>query len=145
MTPEFITSLLDFGALGLFAGFLIWLYISTQRRNEATQKKFEATLDKINANFDARVTDMRKRYGIVIADLRAETMEIRRSYVDDLGARVDELGARLERIEMVVRALETAQKIKEAAYTIRKGGEETNPDVTGELHRLATSLSLDDA
>ena len=33
MSGEFFTELLDFGALGLFAGFLVWLYVGDAKED----------------------------------------------------------------------------------------------------------------
>ena len=126
MTEGLLTQLTDFGALGLFAAFLIWLYVQTQRRNEAHQKQFSATLDKINSDYDARIEAMRERYGKVISELREDQTEARRVYTDNLSNR-------LEQIEASLRGLETSQKIKDAAASIRKN--EPHPDVTGEIKR----------
>ena len=119
MTEGLLTQLLDFGALGLFAAFLIWLYVNTQRRNEWNQKLFSTTLDKINADYDNRIEAMRERYGHVITSLRTDQTEARRSYNDNLSNR-------LERIERSLRSLETSQN----AASIRK---EPNPDLTDTL------------
>ncbi len=52
MTESMIAELLDFGALGIFAGFLIWQYLGMQKRMDGMMNKFQEQLDKINADLD---------------------------------------------------------------------------------------------
>ena len=70
MTETMIAQLLDFGALGIFAGFLIWQYLGMQKRMDGLMHKFQAQLDKINADYDERIETIRQRYDVVIGQLR---------------------------------------------------------------------------
>lgn len=75
MSPDFFTELLDFGALGLFAGFLVYLYMGMQKRLDALVDRFQQQLNDINSSYDDRLEKMRERYDIVINGIRAENEE----------------------------------------------------------------------
>ena len=158
MTEGFITQLLDFGALGLFAGFLIWLYVGTQRRTDAAHDRFTTSIDKINQDYDVRVEGMRERYGIVINDIRDKAQEQHKSYLEstsqiqqDLSDKLDtsialleSIKASLDRAESSIKAVETTQKVRITAEALRKRKSSSNTaDLTGELNKLATAL-IDD-
>lgn len=106
MTP-FIDQLLNWGSLGLFAAFLMWLYWSTRQRADA-----------LAASYDVRIEGMRDRYGAVIDGLRAESRKQHEAYQ-----------MRLDRIDGTLREL----RIRLAAISLREDG----GDITSELERLA--------
>ena len=99
MTP-FIDQLLNWGSLGLFAAFLMWLYYSTRQRADA-----------LAADYDARIEGMRERYGIVIDGLRAESREQHEGYM-----------RRLDKIDGTLREI----RIRMSAISLREGGDITS-------------------
>jgi small-conductance mechanosensitive channel len=72
MPDELISQLFDFGALGVFAGFLIWQHLGMQKRLDKLVTNFQTQLKEIDDGFEGRVETMRERYEIVITNLRAE-------------------------------------------------------------------------
>ena len=58
MTDSLISQLLDFGALGIFAGFLIWQHLGMQKRLDGLTERFQTQLDKINTDHDTRIEKM---------------------------------------------------------------------------------------
>jgi len=70
MPDTLISQLLDFGALGIFAGFLIWQHLGMQRRLDSLVERFQSQLTKINLDYDARIEKMRERYDAVIREAR---------------------------------------------------------------------------
>jgi phage host-nuclease inhibitor protein Gam len=69
---QLVSALLDFGGIGLLAGFLIWQHVGMQRRLDALVASFQEQIEKVNANYDDRIEKMRERYDAVIEGIRTE-------------------------------------------------------------------------
>ena len=67
MDTEFIKSLVDFGALGMFAGFLIWLNTKTQKRLDELSERFISTTKDIETAHEAAEELIRQRYDAIVA------------------------------------------------------------------------------
>jgi ribosome-binding protein aMBF1 (putative translation factor) len=113
MPSDFFTELLDFGALGLFAGFLIYLYISMQKRLDALVDKFQQQLDKINKDYDSRIDKMRERYDIVIREAREEA-SMEKELSQKLDAALAKLDEGLVSMREQYKEMEVARKLREA-------------------------------
>jgi len=90
-----IEQLANFGALGVMCGFLVWLYIGTQRRADANHRRLTETMERLSTDYDARIEGMRARYGTVIDGLRSENK-----------IQHEEYQRRLDRIDAALRELE---------------------------------------
>lgn len=111
MTDSMISQLLDFGALGVFAGFLIWQYVGMQKRLDSMFNRFTEQLDKINEDYDSRIEGMRERYDIVINNLREENAQGQKDF----------FRMRQEvQTEVVDRLNENARKLDDALREIRE-------------------------
>ena len=75
MTDQLISQLVDFGALGLFSGFLVYQFIQMQKRLDSLVEGFQEQVNAIGEDFDNRVEAMRARYDVVIADIRRDARE----------------------------------------------------------------------
>lgn len=75
MEAGLVEQLLDFGALGIFAGFLIWQFVGLQKRLDKLVADFQSQLKEINDDYDDRIDKMRERYDGVIKQARDETNE----------------------------------------------------------------------
>jgi len=84
MESGLIEQLLDFGALGIFAGFLIWQFVGLQRRLDKLVHDFQTQLKEINDDYDSRIEKMRLRYDEVIVGIRSDASVAQK---DALGAR----------------------------------------------------------
>jgi len=87
MTESLISQLFDFGALGIFAGFLIWQHLGMQKRLDRLITDFQSELKRIDEGFDERVDSIRDRYEVVLTNYRKEHHEER----DRLIEKVSEL------------------------------------------------------
>ena len=96
MTDELIAQLFDFGALGLFAGFLIYLYFNQQKRLDAVLEQFKVQLKEIEIGHEERVGIMRERYDVVIREIRAEGNDALRECMTQRDALVAKLGDQIE-------------------------------------------------
>ena len=61
MTDSMISQLLDFGALGIFAGFLIWQHLGMQKRLDKLIESFASQIKDIDGGYDERIEKMRER------------------------------------------------------------------------------------
>ena len=75
MGDEVISQLLDFGALGIFAGFLIRQHLGMQRRLDKLVDGFQDQLKEIDSGYERRIEIMRERYDKVIDSIRRDCRE----------------------------------------------------------------------
>ena len=84
MTDQLISQLVDFGALGLFSGFLVYQFLQMQKRLDNLVERFQEQVTNIGEDFDNRVEAMRQRYDIVIGDIRKDCRENETRLLNDL-------------------------------------------------------------
>ena len=65
-----VESLLDDGHLGLFAAFLIYQFITMQKRLDKLVEGFQEQIEEIRKDYDDRTEKMRERYDRVIQEYR---------------------------------------------------------------------------
>ena len=127
MSGEFFTELLDFGALGIFAGFLVWLYVGMQKRLDGLVEKFQIQLDrinadcaerndKINADYDSRIERMRERYDIVIKEARSGGTEALQQ-MKEVSKKLDAATIKID--EGLSNAQDALEKLDEGLSTMR--------------------------
>jgi F0F1-type ATP synthase membrane subunit b/b' len=99
-----LNQLIQGGAMGLFAAFLVWQHVGMQKRLDALVERFQDQLNKINENYDERIERMRERYDGVIQSVRDEAASAAKDWsntraqvqeqvvnrIDLLGAKVDQ-------------------------------------------------------
>ena len=100
MEQSILSSLLDFGALGLFAGSLVWQHIKSQQRLEATVEQFQQTVRNQEAAHQAAEDLIRTRYDAIIA--RHESQ--RQTVYEDVVKKLDNHSRLLADIHEVIRA-----------------------------------------
>ena len=105
MTEALLQTLTDYGALGVFAGFLVWQFIALQKRLDKLVENFQTQLDKINVGYDDRIEKMRERYDVVIEQYRKEGSDaqngfanIRGSIQADVTHKLDSLSEKIDSI-----------------------------------------------
>lgn len=76
MSDALLTQLTDFGALGIFAAFLLYQHFSMQKRLDLLVEKFQAQLRDIQTRCDENEEKLRDRYDSVVATYRAEKDQI---------------------------------------------------------------------
>ena len=112
MTDSLVSQLLDFGALGVFAGFLIWQHLGMQKRLDSLVDRFQVQLKEIDDSYERRIEIMRGRYDIVIDGIRRECRENEEKVI----AQRDELQERLATL-----AREGDRKLDEALEKLDLG------------------------
>ena len=78
------SQLLDFGALGLFAGFLIWLNARMQARLDQMVEKFQVTLERQESAHNAAEELIRQRYDALLAQYNTERKQVYHDVVSTL-------------------------------------------------------------
>jgi hypothetical protein len=96
MPDELFSSLLDFGALGIFSGFLIWQHLGMQKRLDTMVERFQSQLREIEKAHEERVEVMRGRYDIVIDKVRRDGAEQLRQCLDTRDELITKLGDQIE-------------------------------------------------
>jgi uncharacterized iron-regulated protein len=109
-----ISSLLDFGALGLFAGFLAWQYTKQQRRLEMVIEKFQETVKTQEVAHNAAEDVIRQRYDQIIARHEAQ----RNAIYEDVVKKLDDHTRLIADIHEGVRSIQGARRFDEMTDTI---------------------------
>ena len=104
MTDQIISQVLDFGALGSFAAFLVWQHVNMQKKFEKLVVSFQTQLKEIDTGYERRIEIMRERYDKVISDIRQEC----RNKEDALLSQVQSLQGQL-----LARARESLFRLKD--------------------------------
>jgi uncharacterized membrane-anchored protein YhcB (DUF1043 family) len=93
-----IDTLIGGGHLGLFAAFLVYQFMTMQKRLDKLVEGFQEQLDEIRREYDGRSEKMRERYDRVIqeyrdtADSQSKDFLITRTKVhNDIVAKLDRL------------------------------------------------------
>ena len=93
-----IDSLLADGHLGIFAAFLVFQFITMQKRLDKLVEGFQEQLDDIRKDYDERTDKMRERYDRVIQEYRdnndsqsKEFLIARTKVHNDIVSRLDRL------------------------------------------------------
>ena len=96
-----VDSLLADGHLGVFAAFLVYQFVTMQKRMDALVENFQKQLKEINDEYDGRIDKMRERYDSVIKEARAETvdqakdfLQVRNKIQEQIVSKLDILTAR---------------------------------------------------
>ena len=77
MEGTLIEALLEFGAMGLFAGFLVWQHLSMQKRLDKLVEKFQSQLEGIQTKAEVNEEKLRDRYDTVISGLQEDKTTFR--------------------------------------------------------------------
>jgi len=75
VSDALLSTLADYGALGIMVLFLIWQHMGMQKRLDGLVDSFRQDTEAANAAFDERIAVLRSRYEIVIEGIRKECRE----------------------------------------------------------------------
>jgi hypothetical protein len=99
VTDTLISQLLDFGALGIFAGFLVWQHLGMQKRLDTLVESFQSQLRDIQAREDAQEERLRDRYDAVIAKYDSERTQTQSDIVTKLDTALVKLDEGLKELD----------------------------------------------
>ena len=118
---QLIELLVNGGAQGVFAAFLLWQFFYQQKRLDARDKKSETREDNLRDRYEKDQTQLRSRYDEVIKMYQDKEERIRESIVteiskldtqmDQVEKKVDELANKLQSLSEAVQEL----KLREIA------------------------------
>lgn len=96
-----VDSLLADGHLGVFAAFLVYQFVTMQRRMDSLVENFQKQLKEINDEYDNRIDKIRERYDNVIKESRIESatqarefLQVRAKIQETIVSKLDILTAR---------------------------------------------------
>lgn len=75
MSDAVLSTLADYGALGIMVLFLIWQHLGMQQRLDGLVDSFRQDTEAMNTSFDERVETIRAKYEVVIEGIRRECRE----------------------------------------------------------------------
>tara|TARA_R110000824_G_scaffold136888_8_gene300836 strand:+ start:103 stop:531 length:429 start_codon:yes stop_codon:yes gene_type:complete len=79
-----LSNLLEYGAMGLFAAFLVWQHLSMQKRFDILVEKFQAQLVGAREKGEANEEKLRSRYDAVISNFQDEKTMVHIDVADKL-------------------------------------------------------------
>ena len=106
MEEAVLQTLTDYGALGLFAGYLAWQQNKLQQALQSLTLRFQKQIDSLQERHEQREDTMRARYDAVIADLNKHRDNMSNDMVSALTRSAD----KLEDLESQLRELRVALK-----------------------------------
>ena len=101
MEDAILQTLTDYGALGLFAGYLAWQQNKLQQALQSLTLRFQKQIDTLQDRHEQREDAMRARYDNVIADLNRH----RDSMSSEMTAALTRSADKLEDLENQIREL----------------------------------------
>ena len=113
MEASYIDQLIQGGAMGMFAAFLVWQHIQNTKRLDKLVDSFQEQLAAINKDFDGRIEKMRERYDLVLkdksdraAEAQREFARVRESVQADVTEKVVDCSSKVDTLIEAVRRLE---------------------------------------
>tara|TARA_R110000824_G_scaffold383549_1_gene577174 strand:- start:67 stop:486 length:420 start_codon:yes stop_codon:yes gene_type:complete len=77
MENQIFNAFLEFGAMGLFCGFLVWQHLNMQKRLDQLVERFQAQLENIQEKTEANEDKLRSRYDLILDEYRSEKTAVR--------------------------------------------------------------------
>lgn len=103
--------LLEYGALGIFAAFLVWQHLSMQKRFDRMVEKFQLQLEKLRTEQKDDIEEMRGRYDKVINSYNSERTEVRVNLSDKISKVVQRINdLPFEAIQINIEGLSLSQR-----------------------------------
>ena len=107
MDAGMIEQLIQGGAMGMFAAFLVWQHVQNTKRNDLLVERFQDQLAKINADYDSRIEAMRERYDAVIQSGRDELAAAQRNFSNIRETVQSDVSMKLD---LILREIENRQR-----------------------------------
>mgnify|MGYP003634674154 CR=1 FL=1 len=105
------TALLEYGAMGIFAAFLVWQHLSMQKRSDAMIENFQTQLKDIMMAHKTELDSIRGRYDQVIEKHQQNYEQIRALIAE----KIAEVDRDTDSIIEILREMQNEKKLKELA------------------------------
>jgi len=125
MEESLFKALLDYGSLGLMCGFLLWLHVQNQKRNDSLSTRFQEQLEKIRTSAKEDEDRVRDRFMSVIEkyDTEKESFFQERTQLRSnlsgqlasLEGKVDAMGSQVAEIATMIKGIESEKRMREIA------------------------------
>ena len=103
--------LFEYGAMGIFAAFLVWQHLTMQKRSDSMIEKFQRQLDKIREDQKNELQEIRGRYEKVIENQAREREQTRQMFFD----KISEVDRDTDQIIEMLKEQQQEKKLKELA------------------------------
>tara|TARA_R110002060_G_scaffold5588_1_gene8678 strand:- start:2390 stop:2827 length:438 start_codon:yes stop_codon:yes gene_type:complete len=119
---DMVNILIEYGALGVFAAFLLMQHFSMQKRSDKQTKDFQDQLRNMVEKSDEKEQKLRERYDSVIETLQSDKSTLK----SELGEAMKELKRSLQdqdkRMEgMILQSEGLSQSLNETKKVVEKG------------------------
>lgn len=84
MESTILDAFLEYGSMGLFAGFLVWQHLSMQKRFDALVEKFQGQLEGIQSKAESNEDKLRDRYDTVIKQYQEDKTTFRLNVAEQI-------------------------------------------------------------
>lgn len=138
MEQSIFQVLIDYGSLGIMCGFLFWLHIQNQKRNDLLSDRFQEQLEKMRLASKEDEEKIRDRFAVVVEKYDTERsifFEERTQIRSNLSTQIKSLQQqanqnenKLDNLMIVVdnlfqaqKAIQDEQRLKELARKARAG------------------------
>ena len=101
MEAGIFNALLEFGAMGLFAAFLVWQHLSMQKRFDKLIDRFQEQLSGIQEKTEQNDDKLRERYDKVIEQYQADKTQ----FTSQVGSNVDEAIRKAQELQDQIKSL----------------------------------------
>ena len=116
MEGTFIDAMLEFGAMGLFAGFLVWQHLSMQKRFDKLVEKFQKQLEGIQEKYETNEDKLRDRYDAVISGLQDDKTTFRVNVAE-------QIKQAMRNIDSVKEKIDCSQSTKRSNNLTKRNGD----------------------
>ena len=125
MEESLFKALLDYGSLGLMCGFLLWLHVQNQKRNDSLSARFQEQLEKIRTSAKEDEDRVRDRFMSVIEkyDTEKESFFQERTQLrsnlsgqlSSLEGKVEGMASQGAEISAMIKDIQSEKRIREIA------------------------------
>tara|TARA_R100000664_G_scaffold31376_1_gene44931 strand:+ start:164 stop:556 length:393 start_codon:yes stop_codon:yes gene_type:complete len=125
MEESLFKALLDYGSLGLMCGFLLWLHVQNQKRNDSLSARFQEQLEKIRTSAKEDEDRVRDRFMSVIEkyDTEKESFFQERTQLrsnlsgqlSSLEGKVEGMASQVAEISAMIKDIQSEKRIREIA------------------------------
>ena len=122
MIDSLLASLLDYSALGIFAAYLIWQSVQSNKKQDKMLDDFREELEELRDRREQELNDLRDRYSGVIDDISSHRDQL----MDGIDRKQKGIFARLDRIQATVEGTAVAVEEERTEAKIRRAAREQN-------------------
>jgi arylsulfatase A-like enzyme len=105
------TALLEYGAMGIFAAFLVWQHLSMQKRSDAMIEKFNEQIDRMRESHKQELKELRDQYTEMMNKQTENQAKTQTMFFD----KISEVDRDTDQIIDILKEMQNEKKLKELA------------------------------